>query len=1216
MKKIAGFIVEKRIIIMAVILLIAGLCGILIPKVDINTDMTKYLPDDSSMKIGMDLMDKEFPDAEEDHTIRIMFRRLTDEQKSEMTDRLSQIDHVSSVDYKEDDEDYNKGEYTKYVIHTDYDYGTTEETAIEQTLESDFSQNGMKYKNDSIDTPDMPLWVVITAVALIMLILTVMSSSWIEPFLFLFTIGIAVVINMGTNIFLGEISDKTFSVASILQLVLSMDYSIILISRYRQELKKNSNNKSAMEAAIIGAFSSISSSSITTVVGLLALVFMSFKIGFDMGVVLAKGVLLSVICAFLVLPGLILLFSKAIEKTAKRSPNIPTGGLAKLCNKIKLPLTLCFIALFFGAYILQKQTLISYSMPTADPIADVFPTKSTVVMVYGNQDDDKVTAIADELEKLDNVKSAANYSNMLAKQHTAAEMVDAIDDLSGVMGSGKKRAIEADESMFNMLYYKYFDGETGKMTASEFMRFIADDVITNKSFSSYIDDDMSSNFDTIKNLSSKENLETPLTSAELADLLGMDSEQTDKIFMYYFMQLPEAKTHPITINEFVDFIIYDIAKDQTYSEMFTEETLAQMKTLQTLTDKDKARREKSAHELAEELGLEESTVKSLITYFYANQDGYAPDYMNIKELVSFINETSKDENLSAYFTPETTAQIEQLAVFTDVEIITEERDTASLGNLLGMNENAVKQLIVMKNGEEAETISVYNFVDYIVNDVMQNAESTSQFDEAALQKLETLKNIMDITMSETPLSYSDAAKMFGMEEATMEQLYIMNESNTGKLKITIQDMVIFLSTNSNEFSSVASAEMIAKFNMLKSIMDASSTGAEFDENNIAALMGLEPDKAHQLLMIYDIIRKDSDYKMSAKGFIDLLVNGVLADENMADNFDEGNKKQLTSFSKIINAVTNDKQYSSKEMAALFEDMTDDMDEDKISLMYLYHYANVSSDKTKTLSVEQLMYYLNDTLIYDDTFKAVLDDEMVADIKQSAADLKKGIRQLKGDNYSRLILSVTIPEEGEETDAFYELINSKFNNLNGDYHLIGSSAMNYEMGLSFDKELLLITLLTAVAIFMVVLLTFRSLAVPAILVLLVQCGVFITVTVVGFQGYSINYLALLIVQCILMGSTIDYGILFSNYYREARKTNKPSEALKLAYSGSMHTILTSGLIMVIVTAIFGQCYGEPTVEQICQTLSIGAASTILLIVFILPGILACLDRFTAGKTRIK
>ena len=200
--------------------------------------------------------------------------------------------------------------------------------------------------------------------------------------------------------------------------------------------------------------------------------------------------------------------------------------------------------------------------------------------------------------------------------------------------------------------------------------------------------------------------------------------------------------------------------------------------------------------------------------------------------------------------------------------------------------------------------------------------------------------------------------------------------------------------------------------------------------------------------------------------------------------------------------------------------------------------------------------------------------------------------------------------------FYKLVNELCNDLSGKYYLIGSSAMNYEMSLSFGDEQLLITLLTAIAIFIVVLITFRSIAVPIILVLLVQCGVYITVSIIGFQGYSIYFLALLIVQCILMGSTIDYGILFSNYYRDARKTLNRADALKSAYSGSMHTILTSGLIIMTVTGILGQCFGEPTVEQICQTISIGAACTILLIIFILPGVLACLDRLTAGKNRCR
>lgn len=170
----------------------------------------------------------------------------------------------------------------------------------------------------------------------------------------------------------------------------------------------------------------------------------------------------------------------------------------------------------------------------------------------------------------------------------------------------------------------------------------------------------------------------------------------------------------------------------------------------------------------------------------------------------------------------------------------------------------------------------------------------------------------------------------------------------------------------------------------------------------------------------------------------------------------------------------------------------------------------------------------------------------------------------------------------------------------------------EMESGFSRELLLITLLTAVSIFVVVALTFRSLAVPAILVLIVQCGVFITVAALGAIGGSIYYLALLIVECILMGATIDYGILFTSYYREMRATFSAKEAIAAAYKGSIHTILTSGTIMVLITAVIGPLFGNPTVEQIVRTLSVGCASAMFLILFILPGILALCDKIVVGK----
>jgi len=125
-------------------------------------------------------------------------------------------------------------------------------------------------------------------------------------------------------------------------------------------------------------------------------------------------------------------------------------------------------------------------------------------------------------------------------------------------------------------------------------------------------------------------------------------------------------------------------------------------------------------------------------------------------------------------------------------------------------------------------------------------------------------------------------------------------------------------------------------------------------------------------------------------------------------------------------------------------------------------------------------------------------------------------------------------------------------------------------------------------------------------------VFITVCVIGLQGYSMYYLAFLMVQCILMGATIDYAILFTNYYRSARETLDKKQSLAAAYDGSMHTVLTSGMIMIVATGVIGFFFSDPAIAQICRTISIGALSVVLLVLFVLPCMLGLFDRFIKKK----
>ncbi|MEE0980903.1 MAG: MMPL family transporter, partial [Acutalibacteraceae bacterium] len=341
MKRIANFIVDKRYLVLGVMLALCIACVCMIPGVNVNTDMTKYLPDDSSMKQGMNVLAEEFPDMTTPSTVRVMFKDLTDVEKTNIKLQLSEIENVDSVTYNPDI--HNKDGYTLFTVSTSYAYNTPEEVAIEETIGWEFRDKGVIYQNDDAMGVTLPFWVIVVAFALMMVVLFAMCASWFEPVLFLATIGIAIALNMGSNIMFEHVSQMTFSISSILQVVLSMDYSIILMNRYRQEKANTDNKFDAMKKALANAFSSVTSSGMTTVIGLLMLVFMSFTIGKDLGLVLSKGVLFSMLCVFTVLPVLILIFDKAVTKTTKKELHIPMGKVASFSFKARKLVAVVFV---------------------------------------------------------------------------------------------------------------------------------------------------------------------------------------------------------------------------------------------------------------------------------------------------------------------------------------------------------------------------------------------------------------------------------------------------------------------------------------------------------------------------------------------------------------------------------------------------------------------------------------------------------------------------------------------------------------------------------------------------------------------------------------------------------------------------------------------------------------------------------------------------------
>ena len=319
MKRFARFIVEKRIFLFTLSIILAIVCTCLIPFVKVNTDQTKYLASDSNMREGLDIIMKEFPPVELKDSFQIMFQNLTETQKPLILEELKKFEGVSSVDYEKDSREHNTKTFTMYIVHTDYVSDANKVGDLIDVITKHFDKDYQVYTYYSGGYMDVLDLLLPLAMVVMLTLLFLLCRAYFEPVLLLVSIGVAVLINMGSNIIFESVSDITFGIAAVMQLTLSIDYSIMLLHRYQQEydLLGRKNKHKAMERAVRNAIGSISGSALTTIVGLLVLLLMSFTIGRDIGLVLAKGVALSFVTVFTVMPTLIIKFTDLIYKTNK-----------------------------------------------------------------------------------------------------------------------------------------------------------------------------------------------------------------------------------------------------------------------------------------------------------------------------------------------------------------------------------------------------------------------------------------------------------------------------------------------------------------------------------------------------------------------------------------------------------------------------------------------------------------------------------------------------------------------------------------------------------------------------------------------------------------------------------------------------------------------------------------------------------------------------------
>ena len=444
MQKFGRGVVKLRvpILIVSVLLLIPSIFGFVSTR--INYDILSYLPSDIETMKGQDIMLDEFGKG---GFSLVMLDGMEDKDVEKVKKKIEKVDHVCDVLWYDTLADVS---LPKEVLPDDiYDFFNTDNSTMmavffDEATSADGSLEAVKEIRSiageqcfvsgmssvvedikDLTMQEAPMYVVI-AVILTSIILALTMDSFLIPLFFMLSVGMAIIYNMGTNFIQGEISFITEALAAVLQLAVTIDYSIFLWHSYKEEKEKHpGDNKEAMAVAIGKTITSVVSSSITTVAGFLALCFMSYELGMDMGIVMAKGVVIGVICCITVLPSMILVFDKALEKTMHKDLVPSLEKPSKFIIKHHAAFIVLFIVVLIPAVYGQINTNVYYNLTDTLPkdlnsviantkLDEEYHMATThMLLVDADMKPKKVNSMLDEMGKVDGVSFSMSLDTLI-----------------------------------------------------------------------------------------------------------------------------------------------------------------------------------------------------------------------------------------------------------------------------------------------------------------------------------------------------------------------------------------------------------------------------------------------------------------------------------------------------------------------------------------------------------------------------------------------------------------------------------------------------------------------------------------------------------------------------------------------------------------------------------------------------------------------------------
>ena len=434
------FVVKHRKIIIMIFVLIAAVCAFLSTMVGVDYKFADYLPDDAQSTVALDTMNKEYD--QEVPNVRVMIKDVSIAQALKYKEKLENIDGVQEVNWLDDAtniyqplaltdkdtvNDWYKNKNALYQVTIDETNGYEVIQNMRKVIGDDNYMTGDAVTNavTTVTTAAEVQKIVLITIPIIFVILLLTTNSWFEPVLFMATIGIAIMINRGTNLMFGTISFVTNASGSVLQLAVSMDYGIFLLHRFAENRENGFETQEAMVNAVKQSVGSVTSSGLTTVTGFAALILMRFKIGPDMGWVMVKAIILSLIAVLCLLPALTMVFYPLIDKTEHKSFLPKFKLLSKIVLDWKPVIIILFIIVTIPSYLGQQKNTFLYGGNRVyqtnetqlgrdmNAIEKEYGQSSQLVLLVPKGDIEKEIKLNTELKHIDGVTSVVSYINSI-----------------------------------------------------------------------------------------------------------------------------------------------------------------------------------------------------------------------------------------------------------------------------------------------------------------------------------------------------------------------------------------------------------------------------------------------------------------------------------------------------------------------------------------------------------------------------------------------------------------------------------------------------------------------------------------------------------------------------------------------------------------------------------------------------------------------------------